>query len=175
MVDWHPSRLAQPVEWMLQHPVSPRPFAVIRLIRFPAQKGTVDSWYRIVTWSEKSADRELIGWCLTPESAAEAAWDYFRAYSSWQHAQAATRMHERPGGPPPKPPAYELLLAYRAAVRAQVPDARPTPSSAGGGATAPAGASAAAPTSAAPGASARPRPSLRNQARPELQRAGGAR
>ncbi|RFA11487.1 hypothetical protein B7R21_12315 [Subtercola boreus] len=121
MVDWHPSRLAQPVEWMLQHPVSPRPFAVIRLIRFPAQKGTVDAWYRVVTWSQKSADRELVGWCLSLEAACEAAWDYFRAMSSWQHAQAATRMHERPGGAPSKPPAHDLLLAYRAAARAVRP------------------------------------------------------
>ncbi|TQL53160.1 hypothetical protein [Subtercola boreus] len=117
MVDWHPARLAQPVEWMLQHPVSPRPFAVIRLIRFPAQKGTVDAWYRVVTWSAGSSDRELVGWCLSLEAACEAAWDYFRAMSSWQHAQAATRMHERPGGAPPKPPAHDLLLAYRAAAR----------------------------------------------------------
>ncbi|RFA20007.1 hypothetical protein B7R25_10570 [Subtercola boreus] len=102
---------------MLQHPVSPRPFAIIRLIRFPAQKGTVAAWYRIVTWAETSADRELVGWCLSHRAASEAAWDFFRAQSSWQHAQAASRMHERPGGVPPRPPAHELLLAYRAALR----------------------------------------------------------
>jgi hypothetical protein len=119
MADWHPAMLAVPDQWVLKHPATPRPWAVIRMFTFRGPKNEVDVWYRVVTWEETSQGRELICWCRTLALAAEAAWDYNRAARSWQHAQAGHRMHERQGGPPPKPPAHEMLLAYRAAVNAE--------------------------------------------------------
>ncbi|RFA12180.1 hypothetical protein B7R22_17280 [Subtercola boreus] len=115
MADWHPAMLAVPDQWVLKHPASPNPWAVIRLLRFRGPKNEVEDWYRVVTWQETSRGRELICWCRTLAAACEAAWDFNRAASSWQHAQAGSRAHERLGGAPCRPPAHDLLLAYRAA------------------------------------------------------------
>jgi hypothetical protein len=92
MVDWHPFRLADPVEWHIRYPVSVPPIGVVRRLEFGIRP---DVWFRAVTWSEDSTRRRLIGYFATPEDAAAAVWGEYLARSTAQHRVAATRGHEK--------------------------------------------------------------------------------
>lgn len=75
LAEWHPVGLADPVEWIVKHPTEPSPWGLIRKLRF--QDGMVAStWFRAVTWSGRSEDRQLIGYSKTLEDAARAVWDH---------------------------------------------------------------------------------------------------
>jgi hypothetical protein len=101
----------EPAEWFLRPSKTEPPIAVVRRIsQRAANQLTEEVWFRVVTWAEASENRELIGWCRTPEAAAAAGWDYYLALRSWMHHVAAV---PRNGPPPPKPPAAEMLRALR--------------------------------------------------------------
>jgi hypothetical protein len=77
IVDWHPSRIAKPVEWHMHNGWPPQPIAVIRQLE--RQNGNrVEIFYRAVTWAPSSDGRELIGYYKTGDEAAQAAWDHRR-------------------------------------------------------------------------------------------------
>lgn len=101
-----------PTEWVFKGGRNGDETAIIRRIDFGSnQNPTI--WYRVVTYSPSSAERQLIGWCKTMDAAQSVAWDYSCAIDSWMHAQAATR---RDHYTPPADPA-ELVRAYRDAKR----------------------------------------------------------
>lgn len=75
ITNWHPSRIAKPVEWHMHNGWPPDPIAVIR--KMERQNGNqVEVFYRAVTWSPSSTERELIGYYRTGDDAAQAAWNH---------------------------------------------------------------------------------------------------
>lgn len=84
MVEWHPRRLALPVEWVLRVPGHPEPVAVIRRLRFEGR--TV---FRAVTWAPSSGGRELIGYYRDGDAAAMAAWRRYVEQNRGRHEQAS--------------------------------------------------------------------------------------
>lgn len=110
MGDWHPFRLADPVEWYIRYPVSVPPIGVVRRLEFGIKP---DVWFRAVTWSEESARRRLLGYFATPEDAAAAVWQAYLVESRAQHEQAAKRADRlRATNPPPSlPPERGVLLS----------------------------------------------------------------
>lgn len=111
MADWHPVTALEPAEWFLRPSTTEHPCAVIRRLSRRAPNGlTEEVWFRVVTWSPMSQDRELIGWCRTIEAAAAVGWDHYLAHRSWMHHVGAA---PRTGDPPVKPPAAEMLRFYR--------------------------------------------------------------
>ncbi|SKA87051.1 hypothetical protein SAMN06295879_1023 [Agreia bicolorata] len=111
MADWHPTQALEPAEWYLRPAKAEDPVAVIRRLSKRSRDGQSEEvWFRVVTWSPRSEDRELIGWCRTLQAAATAGWDYQNALRSWMHNVYAV---PRNGPPPAKPPAADLLHFYR--------------------------------------------------------------
>lgn len=100
-----------PMEWVFKGNRNGGETAIIRrfLFGYPHQE-----WFRVVTYSPSSAERELIGWCKTMEAAQTVAWDYSNALDTWRHREAAHR-----GEYTAPPPAAELLRAYREALQAR--------------------------------------------------------
>lgn len=67
---WHPLLAAHEYtagEWVMVDP-SAKPYSVIKALRIGDESG-----YRVVTWAERSQDRELVGYWRTLRSACEAA------------------------------------------------------------------------------------------------------
>jgi hypothetical protein len=111
VADWRPVDQLEPAEWFLRPSRTEKPVAVIRRIsQRAANQLTEEVWFRVVTWSSASEERELIGWCRTLETAASAGWDYHLALGSWNHHVLAM---PRNGPPPQRPPAAEMLRYYR--------------------------------------------------------------
>jgi hypothetical protein len=95
VVEWHPRRLARPVEWLLTVPGHAEPVAVIRRLRIAGR-----TCFRAVTWAPTSAGRELIGYYPDGDAAAVAAWKRYIEQNEGRH-ERASRTHggaER-GGP----------------------------------------------------------------------------
>lgn len=86
-VEWHPRRLADPVEWLLRVPGQQDPIGVAR--KLTDQHGIR---FRAVTWSARSSDRTLIGYYPDGDSAATAIWQHYLASRASQH-EAAARTH----------------------------------------------------------------------------------
>jgi len=141
---------AQPSEWLLRQGSLGAPYGVIRRFAF-GDPNKPDVWFRVVTWAQSSAERELIGWCRTLEAAAAAAWDHRRATESWRHHLASRRVDAATMAAQ-RPSAAELVRFYRAALRR---DASTASRSSKMAPTRPAALSVPAPTSAPP-ASVRP-------------------
>ncbi|SFL17631.1 hypothetical protein SAMN04515692_10168 [Leifsonia sp. CL147] len=112
---WHPVANAQPSEWLLRQGSLGAPYGVIRRFAF-GDPNNPDVWFRVVTWAQSSAERELIGWCRTLEAAAAAAWDHRRATESWRHHLASRRV-DAAGMAAQSPSAADLVQFYRAALR----------------------------------------------------------
>lgn len=74
--DWHPRRIARPVEWELHNGWPPDPLAVIRRIEIP-EGNQVRVVFRAVTWAPTSEHRELIGYYPDGDAASAAAWHHF--------------------------------------------------------------------------------------------------
>lgn len=87
MVEWHPRRLASPVEWTLVVPGQVEPLAVIRRLRFEGRHV-----YRAVTWAPTSGGRQLIGYYRSGDDAAVAVWRRYIAEQSDRH-ERASRTH----------------------------------------------------------------------------------
>jgi hypothetical protein len=87
VVEWHPRRLASPVEWTLVVPGQAEPLAVIRRLRFEGRPV-----YRAVTWAPTSAGRELIGYFRSGDDAAVAVWRRYVAEQTDRH-ERASRTH----------------------------------------------------------------------------------
>lgn len=87
VVEWHPRRLAAPVEWLLTVPGQPEPLAVIRRLRFGGRPV-----YRAVTWAPRSGGRELIGYYPSGDAAAVAVWRRYVAQQAERH-EGASRTH----------------------------------------------------------------------------------
>ncbi len=83
----HPLEYALPSEWELVYAMSAEPLAIIRRLVFDGH-----DFFRAVTGSPLSADRELIGYYRSGAAAAVAGW---RRYCDAQHAQheVVSRMH----------------------------------------------------------------------------------
>lgn len=62
---WPPVRISD-CEWVIVRDDRRNPAAVVRRFEFGPDRET---WFRIVTWAQASADRRLIGWCRTLEAA----------------------------------------------------------------------------------------------------------
>lgn len=86
-VEWHPRRLADPVEWLLRVPGQPDPIGVVRKL---TDRHRIR--FRAVTWSARSADRVLIGYYPDGDAAATAVWRHYVASRAGQH-EAAARTH----------------------------------------------------------------------------------
>jgi hypothetical protein len=87
--DWHPILAAvevAPGEWIMTGDLGRR-YAVIRLLEIGGERG-----YRAVTWAERGADRELIGYYRTLRAATGAA-----------HRQWLSTMSPRGFAPEPWP------------------------------------------------------------------------
>lgn len=84
VVEWHPRRLALPVEWVLTVPGQPEPLAVIRRLRVAGR--TV---YRAVTWAKRSSGRSLIGYYPDGDAAAVAVWRRYCDQRQQQHDRAS--------------------------------------------------------------------------------------
>lgn len=91
--------------------ISESPYAVIRHFRF-GNPNHAEEWYRVVTWSPRSDQRELIGWCQTFEAACNVGWDYHMALTSWQHHLAARRVDMAEANRQ-RPSAADLVKFYR--------------------------------------------------------------
>lgn len=81
MADWHPIRMAYPVQkdadgdcrwYMANGPieVEHERFAILTRLRFNAE-----TWYRATTWASRSDDRELLGYFRNLPTAAAYAWE----------------------------------------------------------------------------------------------------
>jgi|GEM_PF-1192987 len=89
MTAWHPILSAHeyaPGEWIMVDP-SAKPYAVVRALELAGERG-----YRVVTWAERSDDRELVGYWLTLRAACAAA---HRHYLS-QHGPAPFQGYGKP-------------------------------------------------------------------------------
>lgn len=89
---WHPLLAAVELEpgcWHMQDDYA-RPYGVIRLLRINGEAG-----YRVVTWAERSEDRELIGYFRTLRAAAMAAHRRFVRSHGQTGAPNGTRPGER--------------------------------------------------------------------------------
>lgn len=80
--EWHPRRLAAPVEWTVTVPGQAEPLAVIRRLKLEGRPV-----YRAVTWAPTSGGRELIGYYRSGDDAAVAVWR--------RYCDAQTERHER--------------------------------------------------------------------------------
>ena len=148
---------AQPSEWLPRQGSLGEPYGVIRRFAF-GDPNDPDVWFRVVTWAQSSAERELIGWCRTLEAAAAAAWDHRCATESWRHHLAARRVDAATMAAQ-RPSAAELVRFYRAALRRDASTASRSAARA-----IPAPASAAPPSAAPPSASGVPAQSARASA-----------
>jgi hypothetical protein len=113
----HPLNEARPTEWLMRSAESQPPYGVIRRFLF-GDPNRAEEWYRVVTWSPSSEERELVGWCRTLETACALAWDFKCAHESWRHHMASRRISVeamREG----KPTAAEMVTFYRNAKRRQ--------------------------------------------------------
>ena len=84
VVEWHPRRLASPVEWLLKVPGQPEPLAVVRRVRIRGRHA-----FRAVTWAPTSAGRELIGYFRDGDEAAVAVWRRYVALHEARHDEAS--------------------------------------------------------------------------------------
>jgi hypothetical protein len=84
VTEWHPRRLAAPVEWTFTVPGQAEPLAVIRRLRFEGR-----AVYRAVTWAPTSGGRELIGYYRTGDDAAVAVWRRYVTAQTARHEQAS--------------------------------------------------------------------------------------
>lgn len=93
--------LAKPVEWLVGSPRQQGPGAIIRRLALGRE---ADTYYRVVTWADDPAQRELIGYWGTLEEAARNAVAVFEKDmpSSWLSSPNGFR--ERVTGTPQKPP-----------------------------------------------------------------------
>ncbi len=87
VAEWHPRRLARPVEWVLTVPGHPEPIAVIRRLKLAGR-----ITFRAVTWAPRSAGRELIGYYPDGDTAAMACWRRYVEENRHQH-ERASRTH----------------------------------------------------------------------------------
>lgn len=98
MAEWHPVRMAVPVEWIVRYPAQVAPIGVVRRLEFGVRP---DVWFRAVTWDKASERRHLIGYFLRQEDAVAAVWATFLAASTAQHQVASRRGHEGGRAVPP--------------------------------------------------------------------------
>jgi hypothetical protein len=91
----------RPVEWLVGHPSSPSPVAIIRLLRLGPDR---ELYYRAVTYADAPA-RKLIGYWASLEDAEQGATAAFEATmpKAWRMTGGGS---ERPPmlPPPQKPP-----------------------------------------------------------------------
>lgn len=85
-----PLNQARPTEWLMRVTDSQPPYAVIRRL-LKGDPNHAEEWFRVVTWAQRSEERELIGYVRTLNEAAVLGWDYKCAYESWRHHLAASR------------------------------------------------------------------------------------
>lgn len=76
MSSWHPIMAAHEYaagEWLMIDP-SAKPYAVVRALEVGGERG-----YRVVTWAERSEDRQLVGYWQTLRAACAAAHRHYLA------------------------------------------------------------------------------------------------
>ncbi len=111
VVEWSPVQIARPVEWMLQVAESTPPMAVIRRLVY-GDPNRPEIWFRAVTWSSASEERELLGFTRSFEAACELGWDWGHAVNSWRHYHAAIRDDVNVAGKN-RPAAADMVRFYR--------------------------------------------------------------
>lgn len=85
-VPWPPIRISE-TEWVVIRDSIYHPAAIIRRVEFAPNVAR----FRVVTWAERSADRRLIGYCLTLEVAdmlvkfSPGSVDASRIHPPWTH------------------------------------------------------------------------------------------